>query len=215
MQHRILSWKIYIFDQSKSLLNENHLGQNFEMSRFLDSQEFLENSREISLLDLDLEANSFHFSLSISILRNFHFTFHSRSRSQGIFISLFILEMSETDFHFTFHFSKWVNKIFISLFTSRTFNIHSRRTLPGGPKFVELPGSWLDLGGIHPDWCNGTFKPIWKCHKRALEQPKMTPNCHKWGLWSHKLPWWPQIGGTAWILVGSGWDTPRLMYWNL
>ena len=129
MQLRILSWKIYIFDQSKSLLNENHLDQNFEMSRFLDSQEFLENSREISLLDLDLEANSFHFSLSISILRNFHFTFHSRSRSQGIFISLFILEMSETDFHFTFHFSKWVNKIFISLFTSRTSNIHSRRTL--------------------------------------------------------------------------------------
>ena len=73
---------------------------------------------------------------------------------------------------------------------------------PGGPKLVVLPGSRLDLGGIHPDWCNGTFKPIWKCHRRALEQPKMTPNCHKWGLWSHKLPWWPQIGGTAWILVG-------------
>ena len=91
---------------------------------------FLENSREISLLDLDLEAFSIHFSLSISILRHFHFTFHSRSRYQGIFISLFILEMSETDFHFTFHFSKWVNQIFISLFTSRTFNIHSRRTLP-------------------------------------------------------------------------------------
>ena len=90
---------------------------------------FLENSREISLLDLDLEAFSIHFSLSISILRHFHFTFHSRSRYQGIFISLFILEMSEPDFHFTFHFSKWVNQISISLFTSRTSNIHSRRTL--------------------------------------------------------------------------------------
>ena len=86
-------------------------------------------SREISLLDLDLEAISFHFSFSISILRHFHFTFHSRSRYQGIFISLFILEMSETDFHFTFHFSKWVKQIFISLFTSRFSNIHSRRTL--------------------------------------------------------------------------------------
>ena len=31
------------------------------------------------------------------------FTFHSLSRYQGIFISLFILEMSEPDFHFTFH----------------------------------------------------------------------------------------------------------------
>ena len=68
---------------------------------------FLENSREISLLDLDLEAFSIHFSLSISILRHFHFTFHSRSRYQGIFISLFILEMSEPDFHFTFHFSNF------------------------------------------------------------------------------------------------------------
>ena len=90
---------------------------------------FLENSREISLLDLDLEAFSIHLSLSISILRHFHFTFHSRSRYQGIFISLFILEMSEPNFHFTFHFSKWVNQISISLFTSRTSNIHSRRTL--------------------------------------------------------------------------------------
>ena len=70
-----------------------------------------------------------HFSLSTSILRHFHFTFHSRSRYQGIFISLFILEMSEPDFHFTFHFSKWVNQISISLFTSRTSNIHSRRAL--------------------------------------------------------------------------------------
>ena len=52
----------------------------------------LENSREISLLDLDLEAFSFHFSL---------------------------LEKSESDFYFTFHFSKRVNQIFISLFTSR------------------------------------------------------------------------------------------------
>ena len=94
---------------------------------------FLENSREISLLDLDLEAFSIHFSLSISILRHFHFTFHSRSRYQGIFISLFILEMSEPDFHFTFHFSKWVNQISISLFTSWTSNIHSCRALVPPP----------------------------------------------------------------------------------
>ena len=52
-----------------------------------------------------------HFSIS----RHFHFTFHSRSRSWAIFISLFILEMSEPDFHFTFHFSKWVSQIFFSL----------------------------------------------------------------------------------------------------
>ena len=59
---------------------------------FLYSREFLENSREISLLDLDLEAFSFHCSL---------------------------LEKSESDFHLTFHFSEKVNQIFNSLFTSR------------------------------------------------------------------------------------------------
>ena len=88
--------------------------KSLKLSGFLDSREILENSREISLLDLDLEAFLFHFSFSISILSYFHFTFHSRSRLQGFFISLFILEMSEPDFHFTsrnewsrfsFHFS--------------------------------------------------------------------------------------------------------------
>ena len=69
---------------------------------FLDSQKFLEISREISLTNLDLEAFSFHFSP---------------------------LEKSESDFHFTFYFSKRVNQFFILLFTSRTFKIHSRRTL--------------------------------------------------------------------------------------
>ena len=114
-----MSWKIYIFDKSKSLLHENHLDRNFKISWILNSQEFLENSREISLPDLDLEANSFHFSLSISILRNFHFTFHSRSRSQGIFISLFILEMSERKTKFTVQVSKRVKAFQISLFFSR------------------------------------------------------------------------------------------------
>ena len=71
-------------------------------SKIFKKNWILENSREISLLDLDLEAFSFHFSL---------------------------LEKSESDFHFTFHFSKRMKQIFISLFTSRTFNIHSRRTL--------------------------------------------------------------------------------------
>ena len=65
----------------------------------------LENFFPISLLDLDLKAFSFHFSLSI--LSHFHFTFHFRSLSQGIFISLFILKMSEPDFYFTFHFSNF------------------------------------------------------------------------------------------------------------
>ena len=58
------------------------------------------------------------------VLENFHF---SRSRSRGIFISL--ITSGKDWIRFSFHFSKKVNQIFISLFTSRTFNIHSRRTL--------------------------------------------------------------------------------------
>ena len=81
--------------------------KSLKFSGFLDSREILENSREISLLDLDLEAISFHFSFSISILRHFSFTSHSWSRYRGILISLFILKMSEPDYHFTFHFSNF------------------------------------------------------------------------------------------------------------
>ena len=58
---------------------------------FLNSEEFLENSREISLLDLDLEAFSFHFSFSkwgngkqnspFNSRKEWkHFRFHSFSR---------------------------------------------------------------------------------------------------------------------------------------
>ena len=69
-------------------------GPDLKTFFFFSFREFqiLENSQEISLLDLGLEAFSFHFSL---------------------------LEKSESDFYFNFHFSKRVNQIFISLFTSR------------------------------------------------------------------------------------------------
>ena len=84
---------------------------NQRESRF---SRILENYFEISLLDLDLEAFSFHFSFSISISRPFHFTFHSRSRFQGILISLFILEISESISDFTLFLEKkeWKIPIF-------------------------------------------------------------------------------------------------------
>ena len=88
------------------------------------------NFISLFILDLDFEVFSFHFSFSISISRHFHFTFHSRNEWNWFSFHFSLLEMSEPDFHFTFHFSKWVNQISISLFTSRTSNIHSRRTLP-------------------------------------------------------------------------------------
>ena len=58
---------------------------------------------------------------------------------------------------------------------------------PGGAKLVLLHGFRLDLVGTHPGWYVGTFRPIRKCHRGALEQPKMTPKCHKWGIWGHML----------------------------
>ena len=73
----------------------------------------LENSREISLLDL--EAFSFHFHFSISISSHLYFTFISRSRYQVILFSLELLEKSEKHFFFTF--------------SSRLSKTHSRRTL--------------------------------------------------------------------------------------
>ena len=81
----------------------------------------------------------FHFL--ISILRHFQFTFYSRSRFWDIFISLFTLDLDIKAFSFHFSFSKWVNQIFISLFTSRTSNIHSRRTLPCWPSPLSFP--WI------------------------------------------------------------------------
>ena len=63
MKFCILSWKIYSFDKSKSLLNENHVHQNFKISWF--------------------------FRISWEFWTNFT----SRSRSRGNFISLFILDL--------------------------------------------------------------------------------------------------------------------------
>ena len=123
-------WKFWWFEEIGEFLSDENITNSGDENSFQFFVSFCHHfsvtceslvSREFSRVLL-----TFHFLISIS--RHFHFTFHSRS--QGIFISLFILEMSETDFHFTFHFSKLVNQIFISLFTSQTFNIHSRRTLP-------------------------------------------------------------------------------------
>ena len=77
------------------------LSSNLRESRF---SRILKNYFEISLLNL--EAFSFHFSFSISISRPFHFTVHSRSRFQGIFISLFILEISVSISDFTLFLEK-------------------------------------------------------------------------------------------------------------
>ena len=42
-------------------------------------------------------------------------------------------------------------------------------------------------------------------------EPPIWPKLAKMGIAGYSHPWRPQIGGTAWILVGSRWDTSRLM----
>ena len=69
-----------------------------------------------SLVSREFSRIFFQFHFSISISGHFHFTFHSRSRFQGIFISLFTLEMSERKKRFTFHFSERVKAFQILLF---------------------------------------------------------------------------------------------------
>ena len=38
--------------------------------------------------------------------------------------------------------------------------------------------------------------------------------CHKTGIYGHKLLRWLQMAGSQWILVGSGWDTSRMVRWG-
>ena len=84
--------------QRRSLQNEKHLDRNLRifliLKNFLNSEEFLENSREISLLDLDLEAFSFHFSFSKRVNQIFSSLFTSRKKWKRFFFSLSLLELS-------------------------------------------------------------------------------------------------------------------------
>ena len=104
-----IRWTVTYWFRNSFLLNEKCLYKNLKI--FLMSW-FFRIYQEFSRI-----LEKFHFSISIS--RHFHFTFHSRSRFQGIFISLFTLEMSERKNKFTFHFSKRVKAFQISLFFSR------------------------------------------------------------------------------------------------
>ena len=43
---------------------------------------------------------------------------------------------------------------------------------------------------------------------------EMAQKCHKTGIYGHKWLRWLQMAGSQWILVGSGWDTSRLVRWG-
>ena len=74
------------------------------------------------------------------------------SQSWSIFISLFILEMSEPDFQFTFHLSKKMKEIYfsLSLLGLPLSKIHSRRTLRWAQ--VDENGWKYPPYYMHP-WC--------------------------------------------------------------
>ena len=43
---------------------------------------------------------------------------------------------------------------------------------------------------------------------------EMAQKCHKTGIYGHKWLRWLQMAGSQWILVGSGWDTSRMVRWG-
>ena len=108
----LTSFTILQHSRAKRLQNEKSLDQNLKNLNF---QEFLENSQEISLLDLDLEAFSFHFSFSKRVNQIFSSLFTSRKKWKRFIFHFSLLEKSEPDFYFTFHFSEKVKEIYFSL----------------------------------------------------------------------------------------------------
>ena len=44
--------------------------------------------------------------------------------------------------------------------------------------------------------------------------PKSARKCHKTGISGHRWLRWLQMAGSQWILVGSGWDTSRMVRWG-
>merc|ERR1712001_72056 len=43
---------------------------------------------------------------------------------------------------------------------------------------------------------------------------EMAQKCHKTRIYGHKWLRWLQMAGSQWILVGSGWDTSRMVCWT-
>ena len=85
----------------EQLCHRTRKAVNLRESRF---SRILENSFDVSLLNL--EAFSFHFSFLISIPRHFHFTFHSRNEWMENKIHFSILEKSESISDFTLFLEK-------------------------------------------------------------------------------------------------------------
>ena len=84
----------------------------------------------------------------------------------------------------------------------------------GGSKWLDLSGYWLDLGGIHPGWSVGAIWTHQNCPRGPPRALEMAQKCHKTPIYGHKWLRWLQMAGSQWILVGSGWDTSRMVRWG-
>ena len=82
---------------------------------------------------------------------------------------------------------------------------------PGGSKWLNLSRTRLDLDRIHPRWNVGAIWTHRNCPRGPPGGSKMTQKCHKTAISDHR---WLQMAGSQWILVGSGWDTSRMVRWG-
>ena len=62
----------------------------------------------------------------------------------------------------------------------------------GGSKWLDLSGSWLDLGGIHPGWSVGAIWTHRNCPRGPPRGSERAQKCHKMRIYGHKWHFWPQ-----------------------
>merc|ERR1712218_396072 len=81
---------------------------------------------------------------------------------------------------------------------------------PNGWISVDL--GWIWVGYIQ-DGSLGPFGPT-KIALGASREVRNGPKCHKTRIYGHKWLRWLQMAGSQCILVGSGWDTSRMICWG-
>ena len=67
---------------------------------------------------------------------------------------------------------------------------------------------------MHPGWSDGAIWTHQNCPRGPPGGLEMAQKCHKTSIYGHKWLRWLQMDGYQWILVGSGWDTSRMVRWG-
>ena len=73
-------------------------------------------------------------------------------------------------------------------------------TGPVGSEWVDLVGSWLDMGGTHQGRSDGTIWIPWNCHRGALGGLKWFQIRHKSNILAISNP-----GGSKWLYLVASW----------